>query len=228
MIRSCVLSLPSDKPKGSFIRRQIETEKQRLKDAVALFTKPGRGDRLVQFIYTQLPYTPERIERATSWTVELAQPLDVTLQNRQPANDNDPVIHKESTQTATAEKRQVDILRIRIQSGDCAPICSKPSALPKRSRGNTFQALVAEPVFNTNHVLEVPGRFPANWGNHAGKAGSFFWTAGKAPVSLSGIEVSQAASLSRSKAPLLESIQTVCRTCRSTPKAACSENHRTG
>ena len=38
------------------------------------FTAPGRGDRLVQFIYTQLPYHPERIETGTAWTVDLAQP----------------------------------------------------------------------------------------------------------------------------------------------------------
>src|SRR3984885_15029187 len=37
------LSPPPGKPKGSFIRRQIDEEKQRAKDAVALFTKPGRG-----------------------------------------------------------------------------------------------------------------------------------------------------------------------------------------
>lgn len=149
------LSPPSDKPKGSFIRRQIETEKQRLKDAVALFTKPGRGDRLVQFIYTQLPYHPERIERATSWTVELAQPLDVTLQNRQPANDNDPVIHKESTQTATAEKGK-SISSDQDTEWRLRAHLQQTISSAKEKPGNTFQALVAEPVFNTNHVLEVP------------------------------------------------------------------------
>ena len=41
---------------------RLPQEKQRVKDTVALFTAPGRGDRLVQFIYTQLPYHPERIE----------------------------------------------------------------------------------------------------------------------------------------------------------------------
>src|ERR1700733_823941 len=89
------LSPPPGKPKGSFIRRQIAEEKQRAKDAVALFTKPGRGDRLVQFIYTQLPYHPERIETGTAWVVDLAQPLNLQLANPR-QDDADPVIPKDS------------------------------------------------------------------------------------------------------------------------------------
>ncbi len=59
------LSPAPGQKKSSLISRQIAQEKQRVKDAVAQFTAPGRGDRLVQFIYTQLPYHPERIEAGT-------------------------------------------------------------------------------------------------------------------------------------------------------------------
>jgi hypothetical protein len=155
------LSPPPGKTKGSFIRRQIAQEKQRLKDAAALFTKPGRGDRLVQFLYTQLPYHPERIDSATSWTVELAQPLDVKLENSPAAGANDPVPPEESRHD---ESKQVAKER---------PATTKPSpdqetewrlraylqqtiSSANRKRGDTFQARVAEPVFNTNHVLAVP------------------------------------------------------------------------
>jgi hypothetical protein len=152
-----VLSPPSNKPKGSFIRRQIAAEKQRLKDTAALFTKPGRGDRLVQFIYTQLPYHPERIESATSWTVELAQPLDLKLQNSKSANSDDPVNPEDSKQTSKGKPdaatppeaaRETEWrLRANLQQ-----TISSANEKP----GNTFQALVAEPVFGANHVLEVP------------------------------------------------------------------------
>lgn len=151
------LSPPPAKPKGSFIRRQIADEKQRLKDTAALFTKPGRGDRLVQFIYTQLPYHPERIETATSWTVELAQPLDLKLQNGKSANSEDPLNPGDSKQTSKAKPdaattpapdRETEWrLRANLQQ-----TISSANEKP----GNTFQAVVAEPVFNTNHVLEVP------------------------------------------------------------------------
>ena len=72
------LSPAPGQKKGSFISRQIAEEKQRVKDVAAQFTAPGRGDRLVQFIYTQLPYHPERIETGTAWTVDLAQPLNLS------------------------------------------------------------------------------------------------------------------------------------------------------
>jgi hypothetical protein len=147
------LSPPSERPKGSFIRRQIAAEKQRLKDFAALFTQPGRGDRLVQFIYTQLPYHPERIETGTSWTVDLTQPLDLTLQNSKTENRDNPVAPDEQTAKEKADPAKPSDqetewrLRANLQQ-------SISSANEKP--GNTFQALVAEPIFNGSHVLEVP------------------------------------------------------------------------
>ncbi|HEY3991163.1 MAG TPA: hypothetical protein VGM02_17820 [Acidobacteriaceae bacterium] len=151
------LSPPSDKPKGSFIRRQIAAEKQRLKDMAALFTKPGRGDRLVQFIYTQLPYHPERIESATSWTVELAQPLDLKLQNSKSTNSGDPVNPDDSKQTskvkpdAATPPEAAGETEWRLRANLEQTISSA-----NEKPGNRFQAVVAEPVFNAKHVLEVP------------------------------------------------------------------------
>src|SRR6202041_283493 len=97
------LSPPPGQKKGSFISREIAQGKQSVKDAVAQFTAPGRGDRLVQFIYTQLPYHPERIETATAWTVELAQPLDLTVKNDPPEDGTDPLVHEESQQRVNAK-----------------------------------------------------------------------------------------------------------------------------
>jgi hypothetical protein len=149
------LSPPPNNPKGSFIRRQIAAEKQRVKDTVGLFTKPGRGDRLVQFIYTQLPYHPERIDKATSWTVELSQPLELNLNSDPPAATQDAANHTKNKQdsgkssNAPPSPDQDTEWRLRAylqQTIDSAS--EKP--------GNTFQARVAEPVFDANHTLEVP------------------------------------------------------------------------
>jgi hypothetical protein len=148
------LSPPPNNPKGSFIRRQIAAEKQRVKDTVELFTKPGRGDRLVQFMYTQLPYHPERIDKATSWTVELSQPLDLKLNGDPPADTKATVTHPQNRQNSKkgpeappplqqAEWRLRAYLQHTIDSASERP-------------GNTFQASVAEPVFDTNHILVVP------------------------------------------------------------------------
>lgn len=134
------LSPPPGQKKGSFLSRQIAQEKQRVKDTVAQFTSPGRGDRLVQFLYTQLPYHPERIENGTAWTVDLAQPLNIQPQNTSPA-----VAEKTNpTEPATGKEwRLRAYLQQTISSADRKP-------------GDTFEALVAEPVFDSHHALVVP------------------------------------------------------------------------
>jgi hypothetical protein len=134
------LSPAPGQKKGSLISRQIALEKQRVKDAAAQITAPGRKDRLVQFIYTQLPYHPERIEAGTAWMVELAQPLNLRLmdsqaENRQKADPPGPPAEKEWR------------LRAYLQE-------TISSANTKA--GDTFQAMVAEPVFNAEHAVVVP------------------------------------------------------------------------
>jgi hypothetical protein len=135
------LSPPPGQKKGSLISREIAAEKQRVKDAAAQFTAPGRGDRLVQFIYTQLPYHPERIETGTAWVVDLVQPLNLKLANPR-QDDADPVIPKDS-KPVTPEWRLRAYLQQTISSADGKP-------------GDTFQALVSEPVFSAEHALVVP------------------------------------------------------------------------
>ncbi|HTF64389.1 MAG TPA: hypothetical protein VK638_17030 [Edaphobacter sp.] len=154
------LSPPPGKIKGSFIRRQSVQETQRLKDAAAQFTKPGRGDRLVQFIYTQLPYHPERIETATLWTVELAQPLDLTLKNSPAADASNPVAqeskHDESRQVAKGRPDATTSSADQETEWRLRAYLQQTISSANRKRGDTFQARVAEPVFNADHVLAVP------------------------------------------------------------------------
>jgi hypothetical protein len=126
--------------KGSIVSRQIAAEKQRIKDAAAQITAPGRGDRLVQFIYTQLPYHPERIETGTAWTVVLAQPLHLRLINSRP---EDPGKADPPGPHAETEWRLRAYLQETISSAD-------------RKTGDTFEAVVSEPVFNAEHAVVVP------------------------------------------------------------------------
>jgi hypothetical protein len=150
------LSPPPGKAKGSFIRRQIAAEKQRLIDTAALFTKPGRGDRLVQFIYTQLPYHPERIETATSWTVELSQPLDLKIENSTPERSNGPAIHNASAQAAKERPDAIASPPVQETEWRIRAYLQQTISSAKERPGDSFQARVAEPVFDANHVLEVP------------------------------------------------------------------------
>jgi hypothetical protein len=126
--------------KGSIVSRQIAAEKQRIKDAATQITAPGRGDRLVQFIYTQLPYHPERIEQGTAWTVDLAQALNLKLMDPRPEDREkaDP-----PGSSAATQWRLRAYLQETISSADRKP-------------GDTFQAVVSEPVFNAEHAVVVP------------------------------------------------------------------------
>jgi hypothetical protein len=134
------LSPAPGQKKGSAVSRQIAAEKQRIKDAAAQITAPGRRDRLVQFIYSQLPYHPERIETGTAWTVDLAQPLNIRPMAPLPEAriKTDPP----GTPTTT-EWRLRAYLQETISSADRKP-------------GDTFQAVVSEPVFNAGHAVVVP------------------------------------------------------------------------
>jgi hypothetical protein len=143
------LSPPPAEKKGSFVTRQIALGKQQLKDTAGLFTKPGRGDRLVQFIYSQLPYHPERIETGTSWTIELVQPL--TLEFRPPEVVTDPVDHGGSKQPAEPNPAPDQGTEWRLRAYLQQSISSA-----REKSGDTFQALVTEPVFNAGHILAVP------------------------------------------------------------------------
>ena len=151
------LSTPASKTSHSFISRQIAQAKQTGKDTVALVTAPGRKDRLVQLLYRQLPYHPERIETATTWTVILAQPL--TLKPNQmfasaktkstvappvpPKPHPTPSSPAKTTAGDTSAWHLHAYLEQTISSANEKP-------------GNTFEAVVAEPIFKADHTLAVP------------------------------------------------------------------------
>ena len=71
-----VYRLVADPPrKGGFFRQHFGDAKQFAQDRVNVVTGPDKGDRLKQFVYSQLPYHPERIVKGTAWTAETAAPV---------------------------------------------------------------------------------------------------------------------------------------------------------
>jgi hypothetical protein len=146
------LSPPPAKKKGSFISRQIAQEKQWLKDTVALFTAPGRGDRLVQFIYSQLPYHPERVESNTTWTVELVQPLDLRVnEDPQPDHSHPSAEHSVAGTPDTSDPPAGNSMQWKLNA-----YLQRTLSSAKERPGNTFQAVVSEPVLNAKREVEVP------------------------------------------------------------------------
>ncbi len=66
--------------KGGFLHQQWDNGLQIFRDKLAIITGPDKRDRLVQFLYTQLPYHPQRIEKNTAWTVETSEPISISPQ----------------------------------------------------------------------------------------------------------------------------------------------------
>ncbi len=169
------LTAPAARKKGSLISQQISQGEQRLKDQVSVFTSPGRGDRLLQFAYSQLPYHPQRIQAGTAWTVELAQPLELllagpllapkpaTAANPRPAKKavvSSAVLHRrpqpESAAPAPKQAPPADPPPIPTGTWRLHAYLKQTISSATAKTGDTFQAVVAEPVFGARRTLEVP------------------------------------------------------------------------
>jgi hypothetical protein len=140
------LSPPVANGPSSVIGRQIADAKEHAKETIALVTAPGRTDRLVQFIYRQLPYHPQRIETATTWTVTLAKPLVIESNDVSDAKGHTVETSHES-ERATAEADQAWHIRAYLE---------QTISSANEKAGDTFEARVAEPIFNPDHSLAVP------------------------------------------------------------------------
>jgi hypothetical protein len=163
------LSAAPSPPQRSFFTQQLNRAKQQAKDTVAVVTAPGRGDRLVQAIYRQLPYHPERIESATAWTVSLEQPLSVRP---------DSFAAKLSAGPAKGSPL-VDAPVLHERSWQLHAYLEETISSAQKKPGDTFTAVVAEPVFDAGQNLEIPQGSqltgtvtlakPARWFGRSGK-----------------------------------------------------------
>jgi hypothetical protein len=150
------LSPPPGRKKGSFIGRQLSEAKRKVIETAALFTAPGRGDRLVQFVYDQLPYHPQRIETGTTWTVELAQPLRLQLTDDLSAGSLDPPLAGTKDPVTGQPPELTERQPKQAPEWQLHAYLQRTISSAKDKPGDTFEAYVAEPVFNSDHALVVP------------------------------------------------------------------------
>ncbi len=61
---------PPPARKGGFVRAEFDQGVSMARDRIRLITAPGKKDRLVQLLYSQLPYHPQRIVGGTVWTID--------------------------------------------------------------------------------------------------------------------------------------------------------------
>jgi hypothetical protein len=129
--------------KGGFIHQQWDNGLQVLRDKIAIFTGPDKKDRLIQLLYTQLPYHPQRIAKNTAWTVETAEPLTISQQTIAEATDAKPI--------PLPAPKDDDKKSWIIQAYLREPLSSATS-----KSGEEIKATVAEPIYNPDHTIAVP------------------------------------------------------------------------
>ena len=76
---------------GGLVGQEIHSVLTVLRNDLARLSAPGKGDRLVQFLYSQMPYHPQRIEKGTAWTVETTAALAVPAEPAEAVAAANPV-----------------------------------------------------------------------------------------------------------------------------------------
>ncbi|WP_158748093.1 hypothetical protein [Acidobacterium sp. S8] len=79
-----VVRMKSSGKKRSLTQQAGDQFRQRKQDALDQITKPGKSDRTLRLLYSQLPYHPQRIWPGTQFDAVLTEPLSLQQKN-QPA-----------------------------------------------------------------------------------------------------------------------------------------------
>jgi hypothetical protein len=137
--------------KGGFIHQQWDNGVQFLRDKLAIITGPDKRDRLTQFLYTQLPYHPQRIEKNTAWTVETSEPLSISPQASETATPDPKTADPE-----TADPKPADTPADTRKSWIIQAYLGEQLSSATSKSGQEIKATVAEPIYNPDHSIAVP------------------------------------------------------------------------
>jgi len=139
--------------KGGLVRRRFNAGLDAARSDIAIYTAPGKVDRLMQFVYGRLPYHPQRIEKGTSWTVETTEQVEVPAQAAPPREPQKPAARK-----PRLWEERVEPAAVPNNTGAWIVQANLEDALSSESssKGQAIHAVVAEPIFNADHSLAVP------------------------------------------------------------------------
>src|SRR5579859_1869396 len=121
-------------PKPTLIQQAKKLIKDRIKETRDAFFAPGKKDRALRLLYSQMPYHPQRIWAGTQFIADLNSPAEVSL-SAQPA----PVIALASASTLDSI-----VVKARLIDGLSSDVAKK---------GDVVTASVTQPVFNAQHEL---------------------------------------------------------------------------
>jgi hypothetical protein len=143
-------------PQGGIIGQYFRIFLGYVDNGIQTVLAPHKADRFVQFVYSQLPWHPQRIPGGTAWTVETAAPLSFSpLPAPPPAPAPKP--------------RRIQLLRTHPLPPDAPAKAAddKPTWIIQAylndaissefsSASQTIHATVAEPVLNPDGSVAVP------------------------------------------------------------------------
>lgn len=143
---------PPPPHKGGFLRSQYHQGMSMVKDRVRLITGPGKKDRLVQLLYSQLPYHPQRVQAGTVWTTDTMGPLKLAAAPGAvvPA----PPLPPESA--ATKEKDQRPVENSAAATWTLQAYLKETSSSAHARVGDPIEAVVTQPVLDSNGTVAVP------------------------------------------------------------------------
>ncbi|MDP9038049.1 MAG: hypothetical protein M3O02_02090 [Acidobacteriota bacterium] len=138
---------------GGLVRRQLHSGLTVARDNLALFLSPGKGARLLQFVYSQLPYHPQRIEPGTAWTVETSAPLTIPAQPAPPPPLPEPTRNRHfwEPEPAAPPPPNTDSSTWIVEAYLTEPLSSQTSVT-----GTPIHATVAQPVLAPDGSVAVP------------------------------------------------------------------------
>ena len=138
---------PPPPARGGMVRQQVAMLRQMAKDRLAVVTGPDKRDRLTQFLYTQLPYHPQRIEKGTAWTVETAAAITLPSDSGTPSSGDAPATSIDAVTSDAASSEGTRILQAYLKE----PLSSQTS-----HQGEAIRAVVCEPIRNADQTIAVP------------------------------------------------------------------------
>jgi hypothetical protein len=123
------------KNRPTYVEQAEDMARAQIKSVHDTFFTPGRTDRALGLLYSQLPYHPQRIWVGTGFIADLNTPLDLPSSQPAPA----PLASSASLDSITVSARLI------------TPLDSKRS-----KAGDPVTATVTRPVFDPDHNLLVP------------------------------------------------------------------------
>ena len=126
----------------ALIVQEWKALRQRVGETKQAILGPGKGDRILQLVYGQLPYHPERVETGTVWSCVLTESIDL-----QPPPAPSPVAMPATRINQTTPEKPPLLLHVYLDQ----ELSSKTA-----KAGQTFDATIAEPLRDSNQTLLVP------------------------------------------------------------------------